>query len=190
MLKAVVADVDADVVDAAAADPEEHQVARLQLAAGDLVVVHVVDGAGGPRQVDVIDVLEHIVDQAAAIEAFLRRGAAPAVGVPIMLKARSVTSEAAAATTERLADWRVLTTRLGDRVEFFDGLKVWVTWLEARLGVERAARRAAKPTDRHVKRVNAFRHVFACVNNGPGFRWFVVTLCSSECLLGDRNEPS
>lgn len=53
-----------------------------------------------------------------------------------MLKARSVTSEAAAATTERLADWRVLTTRLGDRVEFFDGLKVWVTWLEARLGVE------------------------------------------------------
>ncbi len=62
-----------------------------------------------------------------------------------MLKARSVTSEAAAATTERLADWRVLTTRLGDRVEFFDGLKVWVTWLEARLGVERAARRAAKP---------------------------------------------
>lgn len=21
-------------------------------------------------------------------------------------------------------------------------------------------------------------------------RWFVVTLCSSECLLGDRNEPS
>lgn len=58
-----------------------------------------------------------------------------------MLKARSVTSEAAAATTERLADWRVLTTRLGDRVEFFDGLKVWVTWLEARLGVERAARR-------------------------------------------------
>lgn len=107
-----------------------------------------------------------------------------------MLKARSVTSEAAAATTERLADWRVLTTRLGDRVEFFDGLKVWVTWLEARLGVERAARRAAKPTDSMSKRVNAFRHVFACVNNGPGFRWFVVTLCSSECLLGDRNEPS
>ncbi|EPH0593489.1 hypothetical protein NG384_003687 [Pseudomonas aeruginosa] len=69
-----------------------------------------------------------------------------------MLKARSVTSEAAAATTERLADWRVLTTRLGDRVEFFDGLKVWVTWLEARLGVERAARRAAKPIDRHVKK--------------------------------------
>ena len=60
--EAGVADVDADVVDAAAADPEEHQVARLQLAAGDLVVVHVVDGAGGPRQVDVIDVLEHIVD--------------------------------------------------------------------------------------------------------------------------------
>lgn len=51
-----------------------------------------------------------------------------------MLKARSVTSEAAAATTERLADWRVLTTRLGDRVEFFDGLKVWVTWLGSQAG--------------------------------------------------------
>ena len=142
MHEAVVADVDADVVDAAAADPGEHQVARLQLAAGDLVVIHVVDGAGGPRQVDVIDVLEYRLTrplQSEPSSAWCRpsgRGADHAV------KARSVTSGAAAATTERLADWRVLTTRLGDRVEFFDGLKVWVTWLEARLGVERAARRA------------------------------------------------
>src|SRR5690606_36584531 len=72
------AQVDADVVDAALATAEEHQVAGRELAAVDdfAGARHV---ARNPRQVDADGGAEHVADQPAAIEA-VGGGAAPAVG--------------------------------------------------------------------------------------------------------------
>src|SRR5690606_26796458 len=72
------AQVDADVVDAALAASEEHQVAGRELAAVDdfASARHVARDA---RQVDADGRAEHVADQPAAIEA-VGGGAAPAVG--------------------------------------------------------------------------------------------------------------
>lgn len=69
-----------------------------------------------------------------------------------MLKVWLVILEVVVVIIEWLVDWWVLMIWLGDRVEFFDGLKVWVIWLEVRLGVERVVRRVVKFIDRYVKK--------------------------------------
>ncbi|MNN73012.1 hypothetical protein D3C81_1890970 [compost metagenome] len=67
------------MVDPAALDVEEDQIARLEVIAIDLHAVTLGHGIGGARQVDFFDVVEGVLDQAAAVEAFARAAAAPAV---------------------------------------------------------------------------------------------------------------
>ena len=78
MQELAVADVDADVVHAAAVDAEEDDVAGAERGAVDALagVGHV---AGDARQLDAERGLEHVADQAAAVET-VGAGAAPAVG--------------------------------------------------------------------------------------------------------------
>src|SRR5690606_23736723 len=68
MQEAALADVDANVVDALAAAAEEHQIARDQRGALDLLAIlgHVARHA---RQLDAKRGPEHVADQAAAVEA-------------------------------------------------------------------------------------------------------------------------
>ncbi|MNP33874.1 hypothetical protein D3C76_1271360 [compost metagenome] len=76
----VIAYIDAGMADAATATVvEEHDIAGLQLAAGDHRGVQVDHLAGGARQLDAGLFLEQVADEAAAVEAGLQRTAAEAV---------------------------------------------------------------------------------------------------------------
>ena len=79
MNEAVVAQVDGHVVDPAALDVEEDQVAGLEVLACYLDAVALGHGIGSTWQVDVLDIVEGILDQAAAVEALGRRAATPAI---------------------------------------------------------------------------------------------------------------
>ncbi|MCY1355213.1 hypothetical protein D9M69_416260 [compost metagenome] len=81
MDEAVVADIDAGVADAATATVvEEHDIARLQLAAGDHRGIQVDHLARGARQLDTGFFLEQVTHEATAVEAGLQGTATEAVG--------------------------------------------------------------------------------------------------------------
>src|ERR1700731_3531069 len=78
MHELIVADVNTDMRDRAANRVEKHQIARLEVAGGDLLA----DPAhfrGATRQVHTQSVLEHIAYETAAIEARIRCVPTPAV---------------------------------------------------------------------------------------------------------------
>ncbi len=79
MNELVVAQVNGHMVDVAALDVEEQQIAGFQVLAIHRLTMTLGHGVGGARQVDLTDIRVGVFDQSAAVQAFAGRGAAPAI---------------------------------------------------------------------------------------------------------------